>query len=412
MKYGTMRYGIGLLLSFALLQHASAETSDWLQFRGPAASSHQLQATPPTQFDASSGNNIPWRVDLPGRSAGGAIAVDGQVIATSSSGMDQRRIFITSVSAKTGETLWEQNLVARGRPFCHPYSANAAPTPASDGQRIFAFYSSNDLVDLNLKGEVVWYRSLGSEFPKAGNDTGMSSSPLVIEDTVVVQIECQGESFAAGLDTKSGELLWKIERPHQANWSSPAPWFRPGAESMVVLTSGVDVTVVNARSGAKLSTMDRGASTISSALAVDDRLFIAADGLTAYQWNTTTNKLDKLWQSNKLEPGNSSPIVVGATVVTLKSGVLTVADAQDGSIRYKTRLPDSGSIWSTPVICKDHLYVFTDTGRCFVVAIGEKSAEIIATNELGEMVLGSPAVSDDALFVRSNTKLWKIANTQ
>ncbi|MCY2974305.1 MAG: PQQ-binding-like beta-propeller repeat protein [Planctomycetota bacterium] len=407
-----MRYGLGLLLSVIPLQYASSETSQWLQFRGPAASSHQPQASPPIQFDAASGKNVSWRVDLPGRSAGGAIAVDGQVIATSSSGMDQRRIFITSVSAKTGETLWEQNLVARGRPFCHPYSANAAPTPASDGQLIFAFYSSNDLVALNLKGEVVWYRSLGSEFPKSGNDTGMSSSPLVIEDTLVVQVECQGESFAAGLDTKSGDLLWKIERPHQANWSSPVPWFREGSNNMVVLTSGVDVTVVNARSGAKLATLDKGASTISSALAVDDQLYIAADGMTAYQWNTTTNMLDKLWQSNKLEPGNSSPIVFGATVVALKGGVLTVADAQDGSIRYKTRLPDSGSIWSTPVVCKDNLYVFTDTGRCFVVAIGEKSAEIVATNELGEMVLGSPAVSDDSLLVRSNTKLWKIAKSE
>jgi len=407
-----MRYGLGLLLGMIPLQHASSETSQWLQFRGPAASSHQPQASPPIQFNAASGKNVSWQVDLPGRSAGGAIAVDGQVIATSSSGMDQRRIFITSVSAKTGETLWEQNLVARGRPFCHPYSANAAPTPASDGQLIFAFYSSNDLVALNLKGEVVWYRSLGSEFPKSGNDTGMSSSPLVIEDTLVVQVECQGDSFAAGLDTKSGDLLWKIERPHQANWSSPVPWFRPGSDSMVVLTSGVDVIVVNARSGAKLATLDKGASTISSALAVDDRLYIAADGMTAYQWNTTTNKLDKLWQSNKLEPGNSSPIVFGATVVAIKGGVLTVADAQDGSIRYKTRLPDSGSIWSTPVVCKDNLYVFTDTGRCFVVTIGEKSAEIVATNELGEMVLGSPAVSDDSLLVRSNTKLWKIAEPE
>jgi hypothetical protein len=405
-----MRYGLGLILILIPLQFTGAQTaSDWLQFRGPAAASYQEKASPPIQFNATTGENIPWGVELPGRSAGGAIAVDGQIVATSSSGMDQRRIFITSVSAKTGEVLWEQNLVARGRPFCHPYSANAAPTPASDGQLIFAFYSSNDLVALNLKGEVVWYRSLGSEFPKAGNDTGMSSSPLVIDNTVVVQVECQGESFAAGLDTKTGSLLWKLERPHQANWSSPVPWFREGADSMVVFTSGVDVAVVNARSGTKLATLDRGASTISSALAVGDRLFIAADGMTAYQWNSANNSLDKLWQSNKLEPGNSSPIVFGSTVVTIKSGVMTVANSRDGSILYKTRLPDSGSIWSTPVVCKNRLYVFTDTGRCFVVEIGDKSAEIIATNELGEMVLGSPAVSDDALFVRSNTKLWKIA---
>ena len=408
----TMRCGIAVLLSFVTLNVAKADTNDWLQFRGPGASSYQSQATPPTEFDAASGNNIQWKVDLPGRSVGGAIVVGDQVITTSSSGMDQRRIFATSVSSKTGEILWEQNIVARGRPFCHPYSANAAPTPASDGERIFAFFSSNDLIALNLKGEVVWYRSLASEFTKAGNDTGMSSSPLVIENTVIVQVECQGESFAAGLNTASGELLWKLGRPHQANWSSPAPWIRDGLDSMVVLTSGVDVKVVNARTGAELASLDRGASIISSALAQDDQLLLAEGGLSTYQWNPTTKQLDKLWQNNKLEPGNSSPITVGTSVIALKGGVLSVGDLRDGSLRYKTRLPDSGSIWSTPVVCKDHLYAFTDTGKCFVVAVGDKAATIVATNELGEMVLGSPAVSGNALFVRSSTKLWKIAATK
>jgi len=389
-----------------------AESTDWRQFRGPGASSYQPNAMPPTAFDADSSSNIPWKVDLPGRSAGGAIVVGGQVIATSSSGMDQRRIFITSVSAENGKVLWEQNLVARGRPFCHPYMANAAPTPASDGERIFAFYSSNDLVALDLDGDVVWYRSLGSEFPKAGNDTGMSSSPLVIDETVIVQVECQGDSFAAALDTKTGELLWKKERPHDANWASPTPWLLDGFDSMVVLTSGVDVIVVNARSGKEVASLQTGASTISSALTVNDRILLANDGLTTYHLNLVSGKLEKAWQNNKMEPGNSSPILVGDKIIALKGGVLSVGDVGDGKLRYKTRLPDSGSIWSTPVVCKENLYVFTDTGRCFVVAVGNDSADIVATNELGEMVLGSPAVSGDALYVRSETKLWKIATAK
>ena len=96
-------------------------------------------------------------------------------------------------------------------------------------------------------------------------------------------------------------------------------------------------------------------------------------------------------------------------MVLVKTGVLTVGDLADGTLRYKLRLPDAGSIWSTPVVCGNRLYVFTDKGKCFVVQLGKTSGEVVATNEIDDTILGSPAVSGNALFVRGDRSLWKIA---
>jgi outer membrane protein assembly factor BamB len=406
-----MRLWIGLVGSVFFIESAMAVETNWLQFRGPSASSYSATANPPTGFSASEGKNIAWKVTLPGRSAAGAIVVGDQVITTSSTGVDQRRIHVAGYSAADGKKRWEQSFVARGRPFCHPYSCNAAPTPASDGRHVFAFYSSNDIVCLDLEGKLVWYRSLASEFPKAGNDTGMSSSPLVIDDVVIVQVECQGDSFAAGLDTATGELLWKKERPHAANWSSPAPAIVGQGKTVAVFTSRQDVSGLNPKTGEVVFQTDLSASTISSALAVDGKLLIASSGLTALDLTKIDDTMNpaKLWNNNKLEPGNSSPIVVGDKVVLVKGSVLTVGTLDDGKLLYKTRLPDAGSIWSTPIVCGNRLYVFNDKGTCFLVQIGTESAEILGTGELGEMVLGSPAVVGDSLYVRSDQSLWKIS---
>jgi outer membrane protein assembly factor BamB len=88
--------------------------------------------------------------------------------------------------------------------MCHNKMCVATPTPASDGKRIFAFYSSNDVICLDLAGNLLWYRGLTFDYPNASNSLGMASSPVVVNDTLVVQVESDAEAFAVGLDTQTG----------------------------------------------------------------------------------------------------------------------------------------------------------------------------------------------------------------
>jgi outer membrane protein assembly factor BamB len=81
---------------------------------------------------------------------------------------------------------------------------------------------------------------------------------------------------------------------------------------------------------------------------------------------------------------------------------------------WNLRLGEAGAIWSTPVIAGERLYVFTQDGDCFVVDVSKdvasKEKRILARNSLGESVYGTPAISGNALYVRSYDHLWKIAN--
>ncbi len=405
--YKTALIAVGLIA--ATFSQASVAQADWPMFRGPNAGSVAIDAKLPTQFDGKDKENIAWRTELPGRSVGGVIVVGDAAITTSSSGMDQRRLHLFSVNTKDGEIRWQQEFVARGRPFCHPTSANAAPTPASDGKYIFAFYSSNDLACVDLEGNLVWYRSLSTDFPKAGNDVGMSSSPVVVEGVCVVQIECQGDSFAAGLSAEDGTILWKLDRPKQANWSSPTIVKMLNGDQVVVMQSSEDLLAVSPKTGKILWEMKLRCSSIPSSFAAEGRLFVPAGGLTAFDLSSVGASPSKLWDNNKLSSNASSPLVVGKSIYTIGRAVLSSGDLFSGEFKWQTRLPDANRIWSSPVVAGNNLYVFGDDGRCFVVELGDTEGRVVATNELGEAVLGSPAISGNAMYVRGVSSLWKIA---
>ncbi|MFM7072835.1 MAG: PQQ-binding-like beta-propeller repeat protein, partial [Planctomycetota bacterium] len=135
-----------------------ANAADWAQFRGPAGTSVAADAKLPTSFNVADNQNVAWRADLPGRGPSSPIVVADRVVVTCSDGPLQEKLIVACFDAKSGKSLWRRQFWATGRTYSHPDSANAAPTPASDGKRIFAFYSSNDMVCLDLDGNLQWFR--------------------------------------------------------------------------------------------------------------------------------------------------------------------------------------------------------------------------------------------------------------
>lgn len=384
-----------------------AVAEDWLQFRndGRAATT----GAPPLSWDLESGENVAWKVDLPGRGPASPIVVGDQVITTASSGFQQDRIYVLSYDLKSGKEQWRREFWATGRTATHPSIGTAAPTPASDGERIFAFYSSNDLVCLDLKGNLLWYRGLAQDYPKAGNDIGMSSSPFVIGGTVVVQVENQGDSFAIGVDAKTGENRWRIARAPRANWSSPVgAMFGPDKRPTVFLQSPDGVTAHNAVTGEQLWKYAADCDTISSPVVVGDMIYVGSAGLTALRTDGSSAP-QVAWKSNQLAPASTSPVLYkGRLYSTNRSGVLACADAQSGEAAWGKKLRLSGRFWATHAAANDHLYCFNSDGKAMIVELGEEEGKVVFESDFGEGIQASPAVVGDAIFVRSDKTLWKI----
>ncbi|MBX7074180.1 MAG: PQQ-binding-like beta-propeller repeat protein [Pirellulales bacterium] len=394
-----------IVCGLVLLVGCAAQGSDWPQFRGPGGSSVSMDTGLPTTGEL--GSQVAWKQEVPGRAVSGPIVVQGRVICTGSGGANDDRLFVTCHDAKTGELVWQREFWATGRTQRHPTSAVAAPTAASDGESIYAFFSSNDLVCLSLDGDLRWLRGLTADHPASYNDTGMASSPLVMGDTVVVQMECQGDSFAAGIDKHTGETRWRRDRLKSANWVSPAGYSRAG-RNVALLQSSDQLTAHDALTGEELWRFGKSCSTIPSVCVGSDTLYVPSDGITALALGQGNEQPNERWQVSRLAPDNASPVVAGDRVYVINgAGVLVVASADDGKIVWQLRL--TGSFWATPVVADGHLFAVNQDGMLQVIRLDDAGGkgEVVAKHELGEAVLGSPAVADGALFIRGDGHLWK-----
>jgi outer membrane protein assembly factor BamB len=376
--------------------------ADWREFRGNDGDG--VAKAGPSSLDKTA-----WSTPLFGRGISGPIVIGDEVVTTISSGHDQEQLHVIACAVSDGKILWDRQFWATGRTQCHPKMAVATPSPASDGTHIIGFYSSNDLVCLDREGKLLWYRGLTYEHPKASNSLGMSSSPIVVDGTVVAQVETDDDSFAIGVDVETGQTRWKIDRPHRACWTSPVVLHLPGERGdLVLLQSSDGLAAVHPKTGKVAWNYPGGASTVSSSAAAGETIYVPSHGLTALIVGAADSQLPYRWRRTEVSPGMPSPIFYGDRVYSITGGPILVAtDAKTGKLAWRMRL--KGTFYASPLAADGKLYVFNDDGFGQIIKLEASRGSVESERELKESVMGTPALSDGALYIRTEEHLWKIS---
>ena len=393
----------------ALCLAATAGAADWREFRGPQGRAIAADQAIRTRWSEDDG--IAWKADIPGRGASSPIVVGDLVVVTASSGPRQDRLHILALDRDTGRVRWHRTFWATGRTLCHPTSAIAAGTPASDGTRIVALYSSCDLIAVDLDGRLLWQRNLAVEHPKSGNDVGMASSPRIIDGTVVVQIDCQGDAFASGIDAVSGEDRWSVSRERLGCWSSPLAINTAAHGACVLLQNAGGVEVRRIADGTIAWSWKSRCAEIPTTTEAAGRLYVPSDGIAALSpalpAGAAGDGVKPEWRSTKLSCGMASPVAWGDSIAAInRAGVLSIGSTTDGAIRAQVRL--AGSFWASPLLVGTMLVAANTEGKTFLVST-DSEPKIIAENELPGTFTATPAVADGSVYLRSETALWKIA---
>lgn len=385
---------VGLGLFFAISLPVPASAADWPQFRGPNASAVSSETALGPKVE------VTWSIDLPGRGLSSPIIVGNKLFLTCASGPDQSNLHVFCFSTADGKKLWERVMKTTGRTMTHNKTSVAAPTPCSDGKRVFALYSSNDLFAFDLEGNLLWLRGLTYDYANASNSLGMSSSPVVVGDTLIVQSENDSESLAVGIDVTTGKNRWKHERPKAANWTSAVVY-----QDVVALQSSKGLTGVNPRTGEVVWDYTDGASTIPSSAVTQNAIYVPSNGVTALA--PEKGSASQLWRATGLKPGTGSPLVIGDFIYVLNgTGVLIKASITNGDESWKLRLkgPSSGS----PVAAGKYIYIASERGFFQVIDTTAPEGEVVHSVDLKDTILSSAAISDGAVYIRSDKKLWKL----
>jgi outer membrane protein assembly factor BamB len=400
------------LFTFHLSLFAVA-ASDWPQFRGPASSAYSADAKVPAK------PVLDWTAPLPGRGLASPIVVGDKVFVTCSSGPKQERLHVIAFSAKDGAKAWERQLKATGRTMSHPKTAVAACTPCSDGKRVFALWSSNDLAAFDLEGNLLWLRGLTVDYANASNSLGMASSPIIVGETVVTMIENDSESYTLGIDANTGRNLWKLDRPKAANWCSPVVW-QADKESapVVVLQSSKGLVGIDAATGSRLWEYTDGGSTMSSSVVVGGIIYAASHGITALKPSKNGGAPEQLWRNEQMSPSTVSLVAFDNRIFAINgAGVLNMADLKTGERGWKLRIADvktNGGFSGSPVGAGKYLVAVTEKGLVQIVDVAAPEGALAGSVQLPlkadtkELVLCTPALSGDGIYVRSDSALWRI----
>ena len=389
-----------------LLFPALLTAADWTQFRGPDANGTALNAKPPTNFEAGS---IAWKSPLPGRGLSSPLIIGDKVFLTAASGPKQETLHVLCFSATDGKQLWNREFRATGRTMCHSKTCNAAPTPCSDGKFIYALYSSNDLLCLDLDGNLQWLRGLMLDYPNASNSLGLSSSPVIADGVLVVQVENDSDSFTAGIDATTGVNLWRNSGLKDANWTSPAIIREEGQPDTVVISSEAGVKALDPKTGRERWNLPGPTSTIPSCTA--SRTHLAqprgSGGLAMWELKGGTTPPVMLWESAQVGAETASPVFIGERVFAVNgAGVLTCAETKSGERPWKLRL--DGKFSGSPVAAGSTIYIASEKGVLHAVDTTAAEGAISGKLELGETVLCTPSIAGNSLYVRSDGSLWRI----
>jgi outer membrane protein assembly factor BamB len=397
----------------------AAGPADWPEFRGPTAQGHAA-GHPPAEWGPD--RNVAWKVPVPPGWASPVVA--GGRVYLSAAGPDgdgpkpDQLLRVLALDLETGRTVWDREVFRQSggsAPRIHAKNSHASPTPVVAVGRVYAHFGHAGTACLAAAdGAVVWAtRELAYE-PVHGN----GGSPVLVGDKLIFSIDGADRQAVVALDAATGKLAW--ETPRDAKPARPFSFGTPlvidAAGRRQVVSAGSSVVMsLDPATGKELWRVryGRGYSVVPRPVFAGGLVVVCtgydAPTVIAVRPDGTGDVTDThvAWTAKKNAPLNPSPLAVGESLYTVSdAGVLSCLELRTGNVLWTERVGKAFS--ASPVYAGGRVYLLAEDGTATVFTPGP-AYQPVATNKLGERALASPAVAGDALLVRTDKHLWKIA---
>jgi len=419
----------------ASAQAPSVDERNWGQWRGPHATGVSKTAEPPLEWSET--KNVRWKVEIPGRGSGSPVVWGDRVYVTTAvpsgftgdaahaprGGIQPRvphRFVVMALNRADGKVLWEKT-VREETPHEASHTDNgtwASSSVAVDGQHIIASFESRGIFAFDMEGKLVWEKDFGDK--KMRNQFGEGSTPALYRDRLVVVWDQQGgQSFVAGLNKRTGEELWRVDRNEIDTWATP----------LVVENEGRAQVIVPGRNRLKSYDLESGETVWESAGLTMNPIPspVHADGMvfatSGFQGNNLkairlagakgdiTDTPSIVWTLDRDTPYVPSPILYEGILYILKSnnGILSAFDAKSGAPHYQNqRLVEIPNVFASPVGALGRVYFPGREGTTLVIK-NSPTFEVLARNVLDDGFDASPALVGREIYLRGQKFLYCIA---
>ena len=411
---------INALLSMLLLTGAHA--ANWPQFRGPDSRGCSAETGVPLTWSAT--NNVAWKSPIPGESWSSPIVWQDLVFATTAT-EDGKSCRVLALERDRGTIRWDVEAFRQSTGHKEGRNTYATPTPATDGERVYACFFDGSFAALDFSGKILW-TNRGYPFY---SQHGLGSSPILQGDLLIMARDGSNDgedkglgwqrpwdrAYVVALDTKTGHERWKTARGlSRISHGVPALWTAPNGRVQIVSEAGDVVQGFDAVMGERLwSSQVVGEGKVPSTVIGGDLVFTAGgwggrESIKAFRLGGRgelgTNNL--VWEQKGFMPKIPSMLhVEGLLFAITEVGMATCLKAETGEVLWKERVP--GNFGASPVYAEGRVYFVADNGETTVIQ-AKPEFKILARNPLGEKVQASPAISQGKIFIRSEKHLFAI----
>ena len=377
---------------------------DWPQWRGPnrdgiSAEKGLLKDWP------SNGPPLAWKATGAGEGYSSFSTANGRLYTLGARGGTE---YVIAYDAASGRRLWE---TAHGQRFSNDRGDGPRATPTVEGDKLYAFGASGDLSAMDaVTGKVIWKLNVLRQFGGHNITWGLSESPLVLNDRILVNAGAPGASIVAVKKT-DGSVIWKSQGD-EAGYSS-AVLQQSGSVRQAIFFTGQRALGINVDTGQLLWSYGKVANNtanIATPILRGNRVFLSsAYGTGAALLELTPNgnsvAAREVYFTREMRNHHASSVLVGDYLYGYSDSILTAMRFDTGQVAWRDRSIGKGSL----VFADDRLYMYSENG---VVGLAEATPTGYREHGRFEIRTGNlptwshPVVSGGKLFIRDQDTIY------
>jgi len=421
-----------LLIATVVMQSNRLEAQDWMQFRGKGGTATSVDADLPIKWNANS--NIKWKTELPGPGASSPIIVGDRVFLTCYSGygdkskgkIEDLKRHLLCFNRVSGEIQWQKSFDNSSIEDEDPYESfitnhgYATNTPVSDGKAVYFFLGKLGLFAFDLDGKQLWKKEI--EYKTNKTRWGSAASPVLFGDHLILNaIEECGKVFS--IAKTDGEIHWEFSADTQLAYATPGLVTASDGDVELVLPVPKRVIGLDPIDGTqKWYATNRFEGESNASVIVDNDVVYIYGGFRSVgsmavrvggKGNVTESHV--LWKTRDTAYV-STPILNGKHLYWIdEKGIAYCVQAESGERIYRNRVAGVKGgrgikFFASMVSAGDHMFAVSRSSGTFVIKTAPKY-ELVSHNKIegdDSEFNGTPAISGNQLFIRSNKFLYCI----
>lgn len=385
--------------SFAAI--AIGSEGDWPAWRGPTADGHAAagQTVPLTWSETE---KVVWRAPVRGKGHGSPTVVGNRIYLATADAATQEQL-VLAFDRATGKQVWE-TVVHRGplETGGHKNASQASSSVVWDGERLLVNFFNAKAVHttaLTADGKIAWQTRV-AEFVM---HQGFGSSPVVHQNVVLVTADSRGGGRIAGLDRKTGKILWEQNRPMIANYASPAVVNAAGRTQAVLAGCNL-VASFDPLTGKKLWEFAGSTEeTVVTAATDGQRIFASGGYPKNHVLAMEADGSGKIaWQNNARVYVPSMIVKAGYVYAVQDAGTAVCWKSDTGEEQWRGKLDKD--YYASPVMVGERIYITSLAGVTSVFEATPARFKLLAQNRLGDEALATPAICGGRIYLRHAKK--------